>query len=434
MTYKEVVNRIENSRRFGRLSGAVVMEQMKQKLSNPQEGMCLIHVAGTNGKGSVSAFLCEILKAAGLRTGLFTSPHLVDFRERICINGEKIPAEKVRQLGEWLLEQQFGVSPTMFDYTLAMALLYFKEEKCDAVILETGLGGRLDATNALGVPKVSVITKIGYDHTAILGETLEEIAAEKAGIIKAGTILVLENQKPTVLDVFLQKAKQEGVRACHVIDPDQFSACRYEMGGQIFSYGEYEKIHMHMLGVHQYENAAAAMVAAEKLLEAMVLKNSDGDILSGEARRAYIRSCIRTGVSRARWRGRMEILRKEPFLMVDGSHNTSGVSALKKSLEVLFAGEKFHFVMGVMADKAYEEMIEILLPLALDFKTVTVESKRAMQAEKLAECIRNKGVQAECAEDLRSCLSAEHGDRLHKTIAFGSLYFVGEIEALFEQG
>lgn len=433
MTYEAVVNTIENIRRFGSLSGVQIMTRMLESLENPQEGMRMIHVAGTNGKGSVSAFLCEILREAGLRVGVFTSPHLEDFRERICINGEMIAEEKVRELGEYLLGQDFGVYPTMFDYCLAMALLYFKEEHCDVVILETGLGGRLDSTNAVGVPEVSVITKIGYDHMAILGETLPEIAAEKAGIIKKGTTVVMESQEEEVLQVFLKKAEQVGTLACHVIRPAEFLDCRYEDGRQIFSYGAYDELHMRMLGVHQYENAAAAIVAAEGFLEASVLRDEDGRILDGAAKRARIMECVRAGVGRTTWKGRMEILRTNPFLMVDGAHNSNGVTALRKSLEMLFPGEKFHFIMGVMADKDYEKMIEELLPFAIDFKTVTVESERAMQARELADCIGAKGVPAESAENLRECLSAENGDTAHKTIAFGSLYFVGEIEALLHK-
>lgn len=422
MTYEAVVDKINNIRRFGNLAGVTITAQMLNTLGNPQEGMRLIHIAGTNGKGSVSAFLCEILQAAGLKVGVFTSPHLVDFRERICVNGTMIEKEAVQRLGTSLLMQEFEVSPTMFDYCLVMALLYFKELQCDVVILETGLGGRLDSTNAVGTPEVSVITKIGYDHTAILGETLEEIAAEKAGIIKNGTNLVVESQKPEVLSVFLQEAEAVGVRACHVIDPNEFLECRYENGEQSFSYGDYGTLHMQMLGVHQYENAAAAIVAAEAFLKGQAEPEN----------RTWIKQCIRKGMYRTRWQGRMEILRKDPFLLVDGAHNSNGVAALRTSLTTLFPGERFHFVMGVMADKDYEQMVDELLPLAIDFKTVTVEDDRALQAKALAECIRSKGVPAESVENLQMCLAAEYTDAEHKTIAFGSLYFVGEIEALFK--
>lgn len=266
LTYEEVVSEIEQKRRFGNLSGAEITGKMLEILGAPQMGMNYIHIAGTNGKGSVSAFLCSILQEAGKKVGMFTSPHLVDFRERIQVNGEIISKEDTARLGAVLLEQDFGVYPTMFDYCLVMALLYFKEQDCDAVILETGLGGRLDSTNAVGVPKVTVITKIGYDHTAILGETLEQIASEKAGIIKKGTHLVVESQPETVLQVFYDAASAAGAEQIEVIDPAEFRDCRYEAGEQIFSFRDYKNLHMKLLGVHQYENAAAAILAAEAFL------------------------------------------------------------------------------------------------------------------------------------------------------------------------
>ena len=182
--YDEVINIIENTRRFGNLTGYETSKRMLEQLGNPQSGIPFVHVAGTNGKGSTTAFLCKILEQTGKRVGMFTSPHLITFEERIRINGEYIPKEDVVRLGNLLLEMQFIVSPTMFDYCLAMAVLYFKEQSCDIMVMETGIGGRYDSTNALGVPEVAVITKIGFDHMAVLGNTLGEIAGEKAGIIK----------------------------------------------------------------------------------------------------------------------------------------------------------------------------------------------------------------------------------------------------------
>lgn len=423
MIYEEVVDTINNIRRFGNLAGVEIMERVLEALGNPQKDMCMVHIAGTNGKGSVSAFLCEILKTAGLKTGMFISPHLVDFRERIQINGSMIGKEDVRRIGGELLARDFGVHPTMFDYCMAMAMLYFKEQQCDVVLLETGLGGRLDSTNAIGVPVVSVITKIGYDHTAILGNTLEKIAAEKAGIIKKGTFLVLESQEESVLAVLRRAAEQAGVSRCRIVEPAEIRDCHYEDGKQHFSFGGYEHLEMQMLGVHQYENAAAALLAAEELLKSGV---------AGTFTDAQIKKSIYCGIRSTRWQGRMEILRKEPFLLVDGAHNSSGVAALRDSLVALFPGEKFHFIMGVMADKDYEQMIEELLPLAEDFKTVTVESSRALAAKELAECIERKGIPAECVSDLGTCILQEQGDLEKKTIAFGSLYFIGEIEELFK--
>lgn len=438
MTYGEIVAGIENAGKFGNRAGKEISAVMLEQLGHPEAGIPFIHIAGTNGKGSVSAFLCEILRAAGLRAGCFTSPHLVDFRERIRVDGGMIPEDDVARLGRMLLEKEFydggkgemtRVVPTMSDLCLAMALLYFKEQNCDLMILETGLGGRLDSTNAVGTPAVSVITKIGYDHTAILGDTLSAIAAEKAGIIKAGTHLIVESQTPEAEEVLLRAAERARVRSCRLIRPEEISDCRYANGGQKFSFGGYGVLGMRLLGKHQYQNAAAAILAAEAFLDE-TWKN-----MHKETRRERIRAAVREGIRHARWRGRMEILSENPFFLVDGAHNSDGVEALRDSLTWLFPGEKFHFAAGVMADKDYERMVEILLPLALDFRTVTVENARALQAAELAEMIGKKGVRAETAADLREFLKPFGAPRsaaadAGRTVAFGSLYFIGEIEKI----
>ncbi len=418
-TYEEVIEEIENKRRFENLAGVEITERMLEKLKGSCKVSDFIHIAGTNGKGSVSAFLCAILQEAGLKTGMFTSPHLMDFGERIRINGEMIAKEDAKRLGEALLAMDFGVHPTMFDYCLMMALLYFKEKKCDAMILETGLGGRLDSTNAVGIPDVSVITKIGYDHMAILGDTLSEIAAEKAGIIKPGTILVTESQESSVQEVFSHAVKEAGVTDYRRVNLSEITDRHADETGEYFSFENYKNLSMKMLGVHQYENAAAAILAAEAFLGKRGMEP------------ARIRTAVRAGIEKAVWQGRMEILNREPFLMVDGAHNSNGVAALKESLLTLFPGEKFHFIMGVMADKDYEKMVEELLPLALDFVTVTVESERALQADSLAACIEKKGVTAYSCANLKECFDLKKWDTAHKTVAFGSLYFIGEVEAFF---
>lgn len=432
MTYEQVVETIENIRRFGRYSGVEVMTEMLKSLGDPQKGMRLIHIAGTNGKGSVSAFLCEILREAGLCVGVFTSPHLIDFRERICVNGRMIAREAVERLGKELLARQFLKEPSMFDVCLAMALLYFKEQQCDVVILETGLGGSLDATNAVGVPEVSVITKIGYDHMEILGNTLEEIAAQKAGIIKKGTDVVLESQTPGVLAVLLAWAERAGARACHVIAPEEFLQQCYQDGVQSFVYGDHGKLQMRMLGLHQYENAAAAAVAAEQFLKNGKFSERIETQRTGEDKNSRIKAFIRNGIFKTRWQGRMELLRSEPFFMVDGAHNSSGVQALSESLAYLFPGERFHFMMGVMADKDYESMVELLLPLAAEFTTVRVQTARALDAESLAAFIRTRGIPAVNAANLAAGMERA-ACAAHKTVAVGSLYFIGEIEAIFKK-
>lgn len=399
-SYDEVLEKIESTHRFGNQPGVEVTGRMLEKLGNPQQNLPYIHVAGTNGKGSVCAFLDRILREFGKKVGRFTSPHLVDFRERITVNGQMISHADVARLGNILLSVDFGITPTMFDYCLTMAILYFREQQCDMVIIETGLGGRLDSTNALGRPKLVVITRIGYDHTAILGDTLTEIAEEKAGILKEKVPAVFAPQEPEALQVLIQRAQELGL-AYHVVTEEEIQRAKTYQPG--------------LLGAYQLENAAVAS-AAMRMLE-----------LSTDT--ARLEQTIAKGIHDSRWPGRMEILTEHPFFMVDGAHNSSGIRALRDSLRKLYPNEKFHFIMGVMADKDYEEMVELLLPLALDFVTVTPESHRALQGEELAEYIRSRNVPARTMQNIQEISSLPvEGER---TIALGSLYFIGELEAMY---
>lgn len=586
--YESVVNTIQNTRRFGTLTGYEVSKRMLEQLGNPQKEIPFVHIAGTNGKGSTTAFLCEILKQAGLKVGMFTSPHLVTFEERIRINGEYIPKEDVTRLGNQLLGMEFDVPPTMFDYCLCMAVLYFQEQNCDLMVMETGIGGRFDSTNALGTPLVSVITKIGFDHMAILGNTLEEIAYEKAGIIKKGVPVVLQKQEETAREVICdyvlqincesetekkqsnivkdennenakrkddinrnQNTNENDTRKANPQNPyfgNENDRCKYliEVSQPIRDY--VSKLPRKMLGNFQIENAATALLTAVCILEERVwhtenenrfckekLENKNKnkvvdeengnnnkvinfdsessfytdnnkilktepikDNLKNESTKAkgyeeqvasangecslclpnvlqslpevYL-NAIEQGISQAVWKGRMELVNEYPFFMIDGAHNPDGVHALAESLQTLYPKEKFHFIMAVMADKDYETMIEELIPLAIDFVTVTPEYNRALQAKELAECIAKKGIKASYAEKLEDVIvpllplkdtikekktkavngesqdvmnkindfkmnnckttqETENSDRKSKTIAFGSLYFIGEIEAL----
>lgn len=415
--YDEVIHIIENTRRFGNLTGYEVSKKMLEQLGNPQSGIPFVHIAGTNGKGSTTAFLCKILEKAGKKVGMFTSPHLITFEERIRINGVYISKENVTRLGNLLLEMQFEVSPTMFDYCLAMAVLYFKEQACDLMVMETGIGGRYDSTNVLGVPEVAVITKIGFDHMGVLGNTLEEIAGEKAGIIKPGCPVVSCKQEPSAEEVL----RREFCKVNHGKEPVAFEQPSEE------DYRFVRDLPMKMVGDYQIENASVATLAARALFAKW---NRFGDMSQEQ-----IEAILRAGISDTFWKGRMEIVNQTPFFMIDGAHNSNGVQALARSLQELYPNEKFHFIMGVMADKDYEEMIDALLPLAIDFVTVTPESSRALQSKDLAECIKRKGIQARYVDDMESVIrplltaSQDSG----KTIAFGSLYFIGAIEAMLEE-
>lgn len=406
MEYQEIIHTIENKRRFGSLPGVVVSRKLLAAVGDPQNNLAFIHIAGTNGKGSTAAFLREILKEAGIRAGMFTSPHLIDFTERIQVDGRQIPREDAARLGEMLLNLDLDVHPTMFDYCLAMALLYFREQGCRLVILETGLGGRLDSTNVISAPLVSVITKIGYDHTEVLGDTLDKIAAEKAGILKPNTFMVSESQQQPAEKVLKDCCSKLGI-SYQFVEAEKIKAVDHG-----FSYEGKGSYRMRMLGMHQRENAMAAVFAAEALR-----------IYGFEITDAQISQ----GIENATWNGRMELISKEPYLLIDGAHNGHGVHALAESLKELYPDEKFRFIMGVLADKDYKQMVKEILPLAESVTTVTPDSGRALQGETLAEYIRSYGVFAENTEQMQEAFLQIRD----KTVAFGSLYFIGEIRKFF---
>lgn len=408
-TYEEVIRQIENTHRFGNLPGVEVMEHVLKQLTGINGKLPFVHIAGTNGKGSVCAFMTEIFRKSGLKAGAFISPHMVAFEERISVNGQMISREDVARLGNKLLDTDFGVNLTMFDYCLAMALMYFTEQDCDIMVIETGLGGRLDSTNAIGLPLATVITKIGYDHVAILGDKLEDIAREKAGIIKTGSHVFSEQQEEEAEAVIRDAADKCQVQLTFVTKEEIEAASKYNLS---------------LLGVHQWENAAVAKLAAEYVLEKFInAAVTDGNKL--KKNEPEIISALRETV----WQGRMEILSQKPFFMVDGAHNGHGVLALRDSLKTLYPCEKFHMIMAVMADKDYKAMVEELLPYAEDFVAVNMDNSRALQAKDLAEFINSRGVKADCVDSVEEALKTLRADT--KNLAFGSLYFIGEIKGRY---
>lgn len=404
--YEEVIRQIENTHRFGNLPGVEVMEHVLKQLAGINDKLPFVHIAGTNGKGSVCAFMTEIFRRSGLKAGAFISPHVVVFEERISVNGQMISREDVARLGNKLLDTDFGVNLTMFDYCLAMALMYFTEQDCDIMVIETGLGGRLDSTNAIGLPLATVITKIGYDHVAILGDKLGDIAREKAGIIKTGSHVFSEQQEEEAEAVIRDAADKCQVQLTFVTKEEIEAASKYNL---------------RLLGVHQWENAAVAKLAAEYVLEKFInAAVTDGNKLKKNE------SEIITALRETVWQGRMEILSQKPFFMVDGAHNGHGVLALRDSLKTLYPCEKFHMIMAVMADKDYKAMVEEILPYAEDFVAVNMDNSRALQAKDLAEFINSRGVKADCVDSVEEALKTLRADT--KNLAFGSLYFIGEIK------
>ena len=389
-------------------------------LGNPEQTLKFVHVAGTNGKGSTSAMLASILSAAGYRTGLYTSPHLVRFTERMSVDGSEIEDDRLITLTGRVLAaaEACGETCTEFELMTALALLYFAELRCDIVVLEVGLGGRLDSTNAIAAPDAAVITNIGLEHTAILGDTLEKIAREKAGILKSGSRAVLYAQTPEVTRIVQDICREQSIPLT-VTAPETLEVSASSLDGQVFTYRGKGPYRMPLLGDYQLTNAAAALDTVEVL-------RGQGWAISDDA--------ILRGLAAVRWPCRLELVRRRPDFLIDGAHNPQCVDALASSLETLYGGKKLVFLAGVLADKDWHLMFERTLPLAKAFITLTPSSDRALPADTLADYLRARGAQAHSAATLQEgikkalALAGEDG----AVCFFGSLYAAGEVRQLLE--
>lgn len=392
--------------------------ELMHKLGDPQDGLRFVHVAGTNGKGSVCAMLSSVLTAAGYRTGLYTSPHLCRLNERMKINGTDISDAELIALAEEIKPQadQMKDMPTEFEIITAMAFLYFKKQHCDIVVLEVGLGGRLDSTNIIRTPEVAVICNIGLEHTEVLGDTLEKIAAEKAGIIKPEAAAVLYGQSKAVEDVIRHQCRQCGVEL-RVADFARIRPIDHSLDGQLFDWKGYRRLRLGLLGVHQLHNAAVVLETVECLA-------NRGWKIGEEA--------VRRGLADVRWPARLEVLSRSPLFILDGAHNPQCAETLASAISENLPNEKIVFLTGVLADKEYRKMMDLVLPYASSFVCLTPESPRALPGEKLAAYLLAQGAMASV------CDSAEQGiaKALEKAdggavVAFGSLYLAGAIETSF---
>lgn len=418
--YEELVERISGCRRFGNEPGIVCSREALALLDNPQDTLRFVHIAGTNGKGSVAAFLHEICVQAGIRAGLFISPHLYEFRERISIGHVRIPEEAVVELGTRVLKVNDTlalsrqINLTMFDYCMAIAMLYFQRQQVELVILETGMGGRLDSTNVIEPPLVSVITKIGLEHTQYLGDTLTKIAGEKAGILKKGTHAVILRQD--------EESERELLRVCaeKQIDYELTQPITEYADADTFTYQGRSYRKPGMIGYYQQDNAAAAIHAA-RMLRALGFSRLTDEKISD-------------GIAHAHWSGRMERVWDFPFVLLDGAHNPCGVQALADSLARAYPGEKFCFFMGVMADKDFVQMAQLILPVAQRIYTLTPQSDRALEADTLRQRMtvlaaqEGAGCDIGVVGDVRSL--PKYFDQNRKNIIFGSLYLIGELREL----
>ena len=410
LTYGEAIQFLCDLRFFGLEFGLETTLHLAELAGNPQSRLQFIHVAGTNGKGSTCAMLESIYRTAGLRVGLFTSPHLVAFGERIQVNRQFIPEHEVVRLIEqtkgWLPLLPDGAQPTFFEVVTVMALTYFWEQQCHLVIWETGMGGRLDATNIV-TPLAAVITNVQLDHQAWLGGTLSQIAGEKAGIIKPGVPVLTGTDAPEVLTVIAQVART--LRApLTVVEPEE--SWRPPL----------DAIRLPLLGEHQRANAALALATVHALQPLLPVSED----------------AIRAGLESVSWPGRFQVVRRSPeqTFVLDGAHNPEGAKTLREALRERFPGAHPTLVLGMMRDKDWEEMCRVLAPGAGRLLFAPVESERAAAPVELAAFCRalNPAAEVIACASLRDAFEQARRDSL--VVVAGSLHFVGQAMELLEIG
>ena len=419
MNYKEARVYLDEVSKYGSVLGLESMRELLRRLGDPQNELKFIHISGTNGKGSVLAYLSTILTGAGYRTGRYISPTLFSYRERIQVDGEYIEKESLARHVTAIAAaaeemQKAGLpSPTVFEMETALAFLYFKEKRCDIVTLEVGCGGLLDATNVITTTLMEVIASISMDHTDLLGDTLAKIAAQKAGIIKPDTMVVSAQQKSEAAQVIEDTCKEQHC-TLQMVDESKISNVHYGAEGQTFSYKTWENVAISLAGSYQIKNAALALEGVETLRKL-------GYALSDQQ--------VREGLLHTAWRGRFTTLRRDPTVIIDGAHNPAAALELKESLERYFPGKTLYFVMGMFKDKDYAQVIDLTAPLARHIITVeTPGNPRAMPARELAEAVGKVNPSVEWAD------SVAHGvekalamaGKEDAVIVFGSLSFLGE--------
>ena len=422
MNYEETIAYIHSMYWTGTKAGLARTKELLSLLGDPQKELRFVHVAGTNGKGSTCAMLASILQAAGYKTGLYTSPFVNRFNERIALNGVPISDqdlvdvfERIRPVVDAMVEK-----PSEFELITCAAMLYYREQQCDVVVLEVGMGGEFDSTNVIETPLLTVITAMGFDHMKYLGNTMTEIASAKAGIIKPGGTTVIYGENPEADQVFSDTCQRVGSRLV-VTDHSRMVDHAHTLRGHDLSFGPYAHIHLPLIGSHQVKNAAVVLTAVEEL-------KKGGLVIPDRA--------VYEGMEKVQWPARMELLSEKPVLLLDGGHNPHGFTAAAKTLRELFPGRKVTVMMGVMADKDHGDMIRQLLPLAKRFITVQPDSPRSMTAEDLAEEIRALGGEAEPAGTVENGVKtllkeAEPDDVL---LAIGSLYMSGTVRAAMGKG
>jgi len=424
LDYQEALSWIHSiGGKFGINQGLERIELLLHYLGSPHKKLKYLHIGGTNGKGSTAAFAASVLEAAGYRVGLYTSPYLEQFTDRMAINGKDVSeerlaalVERVKPLAEKVAAESPYGHPTEFEVVTALAFCYFAEESPDIVVLEVGLGGRLDATNVVE-PLVTVLTTISLEHTQILGDTIEAIAREKAGIIKAGSPVVTQ-ARGSSLDVFRSTCREKHVPLFVLGEDFRVEKISGNLEGQTFHYRglqhNFSHLQIRLLGDHQLSNAATALAALELLEE-------KGFFLPEEA--------FRRGLNAARWPGRLEVMRRSPLVVVDGAHNLEAFQSLRQTLKSTFFYRRLILVLGLLGDKAKEEILKEILPLADILIVARPNSPRAADPRELAALAQKMFslpvyVEEEISEAVKTALSLAKAPDL--VLVAGSLYLISD--------
>lgn len=421
MNITETLQYIHSKVWTGGTFGIDSTRELLSLMGNPEKKLKFVHVAGTNGKGSTAAMTASILREAGYRVGLYTSPYIITFNERMQINGENISDEELCELTEYIrpMVDKMSARPSEFELITCLAMEYYLRHECDIVVLEVGLGGTMDSTNAIECPEAAVIVNIGLDHVQVLGNTLEEIAMAKAGIIKEGCDCVVYHQEPSVEAVFAEVCAEKHAKM-YIAGTENIHLKESSLKGQTFDSGDLKDLKIALLGEHQLHNTAVVLKTIEVL-------RARGWNISDEN--------IREGLACVRWPGRFEIVREDPLFIIDGGHNPQCLDALTQAFKDYIPGKKIVFLNGCMADKDYGAMFRDLEPFAKEFVTVTPNNPRALTAEALKEhlSIYNLPVTA-CDSIAQGVFTAvEHAGKDGVVCTCGSLYMIGEIYAALNE-
>ncbi len=422
MTCQEAIQYIHSNSWHKRKPGLERIRTLLDAIGNPQKAFRCIHVAGTNGKGSVCAMLDSILRAAGYRVGLFTSPYIRRFQERIQANGNQIGDEELAAVTAYVrpFAEAMKETPTEFELITAIGFEYFRRVGVEYVVLEVGLGGRLDPTNVIDDPLLSIITDIDFDHTEQLGNTIQAIAVEKAGIIKDGYPCLYGGRDSSACRTIAGVAAMRHA-PFHTVDRSEYRVTNMTLSGTLFDFDCYTNLHLPLLGTYQPYNAATVLTAL-RILEAYGITGTEEQ--------------MRQGLANTVWPARFELMRTDPIVICDGGHNPNGVSAAVKSIQTYFPDQKINILSGVMTDKDYDEMIEALKPIAHHVYAVCPENPRALPADRFAEHLKDHKISTTPFESIevavRTAVEDSRRDNL-PLICLGSLYLYGSVAGVLEQ-